>query len=178
MGAHLRLHWMYTLQFSFTAWIQIFLSSISVKPFYIDESIFLPMSGEFVRRLGIGFLYIQLENNFCSQAFQIDLAVSLFPCFYILTFASNENNPLYFFLLCFFFFRTWNIMCLFCFVLKIPHTPPPKPAEKDQSTREMKTQFCHCLQNIIQAPGWAFYHLCWEHGDYQTGQSVCVEYYW
>lgn len=134
---------------------------------------------EFVRRLGIGFLYIQLENNFCSQAFQIDLAVSLFPCFYILTFASNENNPLYFFfLLCFFFFRTWNIMCLFCFVLKIPHTPPPKPAEKDQSTREMKTQFCHCLQNIIQAPGWAFYHLCWEHGDYQTGQSVCVEYYW
>jgi len=37
---------MYTLQFCFTVWFQIFLSRISVEAFYIDESIFLPMSGE------------------------------------------------------------------------------------------------------------------------------------
>lgn len=67
-----------------------------------------------MRRLGIGFLYIQLENNFCSQAFLIDLAVLLFPCFYILTFSSNENNPFYFFtMLLFLQDMKYNVFVLF-----------------------------------------------------------------
>ena len=83
---------------------------------------------ELVRRLGIGFLYIQLENNFYSQAFQIDLAVSLFRCFYILIFTRNENNLIYWVWLRFFFSCTKNTMCLFGFVLKVP----PNPSKKDE----------------------------------------------
>lgn len=125
---------------TFNVYITIFLNCLDPDLYFKDFSgsflywwkhILAHVRRELVRRLGIGLLYIQLENNFCSQAFQIDLAVSLFPCFYILTFASSENNLIYCFWLRFFFSWTWNIMCLVWFVLKI--LPSPPQTEEDQT---------------------------------------------
>lgn len=128
---------------------------------------------EFVRRLGIGFLYIQLENNFCSQAFQIDLAVSLFSCFYILTFTSNENNPFHFFtVLLFLQDMKYNVFVLFCFVLKI------SPLSSQTSREEAEYQSSENTALLL----FSKYHLGpWLNFissvlDYHTGQSVCIEY--
>lgn len=97
----LRLHWMHTLQFSFTIWIQsFFFQDFNWRNWW--KHTLSHDKRDLVRRLGIGFLHMQLENNICSQAFQTDLAVSLFPQFYI-TFASYENKLTYCFWLHFFF---------------------------------------------------------------------------
>lgn len=162
---------------TFNVHITIFLNCLDPDLYFKDFSgsflywwkhILAHVRRELVRRLGIGFLYIQLENNFCSQAFQIDLAVSLFPCFYILTFASSENNLIYCFWLRFFFSWTWNIMCLFCFVLKIP--PPPK----QKKIRLMKIQFSPYLSSKYHPDPWLNFLSSALKTWRLSGWSVCL----